>query len=129
MKKMIIAFVSCVVIVIIILIGFTMYGRSMRQIEIDNALTTSMERAMEFLLLEEGGPKNQEEWEQMFLQALVVQIGSDSELTVHIGEDSSMEKGILTAEAILRFRHPIGKEGTVSTGIRTIILEEYIEEN
>ena len=49
------------------------------------------------------------------------------EITIHIGSDSDMEKGILTAEAILRFRHPIGTEGTVSTGIRTIILEEYEE--
>ena len=63
----------------------------------------------------------------MFIQSLVVQIKSDSELTVHIGSDSDMEKGILTAEAILRFRHPIGTEGTVSTGIQTIILEEYSE--
>ena len=125
MKKMIMAFVASIVIVLIVLIGFTIHGRDFRQTELNNAMNSSMKSAMKVLLIEEGGPKTQEEWEQMFVQSLVVQIESDSELTVHIGEDSDMEKGILTAEAILRFRHPIGTTGTVSTGIRTIILEEY----
>lgn len=128
MKKMIMAVMSVLIIIIFILSLYTLHGRNYRQTEIDNALTSSMENAMELLLVEEGGPKNQDEWEQMFVQSLVVQIESESELTVHIGADSDMEKGILTAEAILRFRHPIGTEGTVSTGIRTIILEEYIVE-
>ena len=128
MKKMIVAFVSCIIIVILIMTGFTIHGRNVRQIEVDNALNTSMKSAMEVLLVEEGGPKTQKEWEYMFIQSLAVQIESDSELTIHIGADSDMEKGILTAEAILTFRHPIGTTGTVSTGIRTIILEEYIEE-
>ena len=127
MKKMIVAAISCIVIVAIIMIGFTVHGRNLRQTELNNAMRVSMKQAMEILLTEEA-PSNQEEWEQMFVQSLVVQIGSDSELTIHIGEDSDMEKGILTAEAILRFRHPIGTEGTVSTGIQTVILEEYTAE-
>ena len=35
----------------------------------------------------------------MFIQSLMVQINSDSEITGNIGSDSDMEKGILTAEA------------------------------
>lgn len=128
MKKMIMAVMSVLIIIIFILSLYTLHGRNYRQTEIDNALTSSMKNAMELLLVEEGGPKNQDEWEQMFIQSLAVQIESDSELTVHIGADSDMAKGVLTAEAILRFRHPIGTVGTVSTGIRTIILEEYIVE-
>jgi len=128
MKKMIMAFVASIVIVLIVLIGFTIHGRDLRQTELNNAMNASMKSAMKVLLIEEGGPKTQDEWEQMFVQSLVVQIESDSELTVHIGEDSDMEKGILTAEAVLRFRHPIGTIGTVSTGIRTIIMEEYTVE-
>ena len=125
MKKMIMAVLSVLTIIIFILSLYTLHGRNYRQTEIDNALTASMENAMELLLVEEGGPKTQAEWAQMFVQSLAVQIESDSELTVHIGKDSDMGKGILTAEAILTYRHPIGTEGTVSTGIRTIILEEY----
>lgn len=128
MKKILIAFFCVLIAIAVILTGFTIHGRQARQTEIDNALTSSMKSAMELLLVEEGGPQNQEEWEYMFIQALAMQIESDSELTVHIGADSDMEKGILTAEAVLRFRHPIGTEGTVSIGIQTIILEEYIVE-
>lgn len=128
MKKVLMSFMSILIIVIFIMILFTLHGRNYRQTEINNALTSSMQSAMELLLVEEGGPANQEEWEQMFIQSLVVQIKSDSELIVHIGEDSDMEKGILTVEAILRFRHPIGTIGTVSTGIQTVILEEYTAE-
>ena len=124
---MIMGVLSVLIIIVFILSLYTLHGRNYRQTEIDNALTSSMENAMELLLYEEGGPQTQAEWEQMFIQSLVVQIESDSELTVHIGADSDMTKGILTAEAVLTFRHPIGTTGTVSTGIRTIILEEYIE--
>lgn len=127
MKKMIVAAISCIVIVAIIMTGFTIHGRNLRQIELNNAMRASMKQAMEILLTEDV-PSTQEEWEYMFLQSLAVQIESDSELTVHIGKDSDMEKGILTAEAVLRFRHPIGTMGTVSTGIQTIILEEYTTE-
>lgn len=127
MKKVIMAVLSILIILIFILSLFTLHGRNYRQTEIDNALTSSMENAMQ-LLLTEDKPTTQDEWEQMFVQTVALQIESESELTVHIGENSDMEKGILTAEAILRFRHPIGTEGTVSSGIRTIILEEYIEE-
>lgn len=125
---MIMGVLSVLIIIIFILSLYTIHGRSYRQVEINNALTSSMKNAMELLLVEEGGPKNQQEWEQMFIQSLVVQIQSESELTVHIGADSDMDKGILTAEAILTFRYPIGTTGTVSSGIRTIILEEYTEE-
>lgn len=127
MKKMIVAAISCIVIVAIIMTGFTVHGRNLRQTELNNAMHASMKQAMEILLTEEP-PSNQDEWEQMFVQSLAVQIQSESELTIHIGEDSDMEKGILTAEAILRFRHPIGTEGVVSTGIQTVILEEYTAE-
>ena len=127
MKKVIMAVLSILTILIFILILYTMHGRNYRQTEIDNALTSSMENAMQILITEDK-PKTQSEWEQMFIQSMVMQIESDSELVVNIGRDSNMDKGILTAEAILRFRHPIGTEGTVSTGIRTIILEEYMEE-
>ena len=128
MKKMIMGVLSVLIIIAFIITLYTLHGRAYRQTEVNNALDSSMRNAMKLLLVMEDGPESQEEWEQMFIQSLVVQIKSNSELIVHVGEDSSMEKGILTAEAVLKFRHPIGTEGTVSTGIRTIILEEYVTE-
>ena len=46
MKNMLIAFVAVLCGVVIILIGFTMHGRSIRQVELDNALKSSMEEAI-----------------------------------------------------------------------------------
>lgn len=123
MKKMIIALVAVIVGLIIVLIGFTIHGRGLRQKEVDNALKFSMEYAMESLLYEEGSPQTEEEWKQLFLQSLVEQIKSDSDLTVHILE-ADMDKGILSVEAVLEWRHPIGTMGSVSSQ-RTAIIEKH----
>lgn len=82
MKNMLIAFGATLCSVVIILIGFTMYGRNIRQVELDNALKSSMEEAMISLMYEEGGPENEDEWKASFLQSLAIQINSISELKV-----------------------------------------------
>ena len=128
MKKTIFALFNIIAILIFILIFLTLYGKSIRQIEIDNALESSMTYAMELLLFDEGFPMSEEEWKEKFIESLVIQIESNSDLTIHIYE-IDLEKGLLSAEAILTFRHPIGTTGTVTTGKRTMILEEYTYEN
>lgn len=125
MKNMLIAFIAALCGVVIILIGFTMHGRSTRQVELDNALKSSMEEAMTSLLYEEGGPENESEWKAAFLQSLVIQINSTSDLTVTFLE-ADMERGILSVEAVLTWNHPIGTVGTVSSTM-TVIMEEYEE--
>lgn len=127
MKKALLAVFGSIIILIFLLISFTLFGRNIRQTEVDNALAAAMQSAMEQLLLEEGKPATEEEWKAMFVEAVCVQIESSSELAVHI-LDADMEKGLLCAEAVLTFRHPIGTTGSVTTGARTIILEEYIAE-
>lgn len=125
MKNMIIAFIAALCGVLVILIGFTIHGRTTRQVELDNALKSSMEEAMTMLTYEEGSPQTEEEWKAAFLQSLVIQINSASELTVTILE-ADMEKGILSAEATLTWVHPIGTTGRVSSTM-TVIMEEYEE--
>lgn len=125
MRNMLIAFISALIALVIILTGFTLHGRSIRQIELDNALKSSMEDAMTSLTYEEGRPKTEEEWKAAFLQSLAIQINSASDLTVHFLE-ADMENGILSVEATLTWKHPIGTEGNVSSSM-TIIMEEYEE--
>lgn len=126
MKKVLTAVLSLLIIIIFILIQFTLHGRNARQTELDNALHSSMKQSMDALLVMEGRPQTEEEWKVMFLQSLASQIESESELTVNILE-MDMDKGILSVEAVLKFRHFVGTEGAVSSQ-RTIILEEYTEE-
>lgn len=124
MKKALYGVYGVLTIIIFILIFFTIDSRTIRQTELDNALTVSMKSAMDILLLDEGKPKTEEEWKAMFVESLVVQIESSSDLTVHIIE-CDMEKGILSVEAILGYNHIVGTRGCVAAH-RTIILEEYI---
>lgn len=125
MKNMLIAFYAAVIGILIILIGFTIHGRNTRQVELDNALKSSLEDAMTVLMYEEGRPKTEDEWKASFLQSLAVQINSDSELKV-IMLEADMEKGLLSVEAVLTWNHPIGTKGSVSS-VRTVLLEEYTE--
>ena len=125
MKNMLIAFIAALIGIVIILTGFTIHGRSIRQVELDNALKSSMEDAMTSLMYEEGKPQNEEEWKASFLQSLVLQINSASDLKV-VFLEADMDKGILSVEATLSWMHPIGTPGSVSSTM-TVIMEEYEE--
>lgn len=125
MKNMLVAFYAAIIALVIILIGFTTHGRSVRQVELDNALKSSMEEAMTMLLYEEGRPQTENEWKASFLQSLAIQINSASDLTVNILK-ADMEKGLLSVEATLTWKHPIGTDGSVSSSM-TVFLEEYAE--
>lgn len=126
MKKALFAAFSTIIFLLFLLIFFTLYGRAVRQTELNNALELSMKKSMAELLLAEGTPVSEEEWNARFIESIVVQIESQSNLTVHIYE-SDMETGILSAEAVLTFPNPIGNSSTVRTGKRTMILEEYYD--
>ena len=120
MKNMLLAFIASLCGLVIILIGFTLYGRSIRQIELDNALKFSMEEAMTSLMYEEGGPENEEEWKAAFIQSFVIQISSVSDIKITFLE-VNMEMGILSVEGMLTWRHPIGTVGKVSNKMTVIL--------
>lgn len=122
-KKALISVFSILIIVLFFLISFTLHGRNVRQTELDNALTVSIKQAMDVLQADKGKPASEDEWKMIFLQSLASQIESESELMVNILE-IDMEKGILSVEAVLKYTHPIGTEGSVSAQ-RTAILEAY----
>lgn len=124
MKKIILGTFAIVFILIIIFTIYTFHGRSIRQTELNNALTSSMTEAMQMLEIErEVSAITQDEWIASFLENLSMQIESYSDLTVNILV-ADMEKGILSVEAILTFKHPIGSMGSVSE-TKTVIIETY----
>jgi len=85
-----------------------------------------MKHAIAQLQVDEGAPMSEESWVNDFIQSIAIQIDSSSDLTVHIYE-ANLNKGLLSAEAILTFKNPIGTESSVTTGKRIILLEEYYE--
>ena len=58
-----------------------------------------------------------------FMEALLVQINSDSSIKVNV-LDVDYQKGLLSVEVIEKYKHPIGTEGQVSVK-RTVIMEQY----
>lgn len=126
MKNIIIGICSFVLLGILILTMYTLHGRSIRQQELNHALTSSMQSVMDSICQDiECAPKNNEELVALFLQEFLVQIESNSQVTVHV-LDVDHEKGLLSVEAILEFMHPIGTSGTVSAH-RTVIIEDELQ--
>ena len=73
MRKILITVLGIIIILIFSIMYYTLHGREVRQTELNNAVISSMEGAMEMLLLKDGRPETEEEWIQMFLQSLVIQ--------------------------------------------------------
>lgn len=123
MKNIIMGICSCALLGILILTGYTLHGRGIRQEELENALSAGMENAME--RVKQSGmyaPESNEELVALFMQSFLLQIDSNSQVTVSI-LDADYEKGLLSAEATLTYRHPVGTTGTVSVR-RTVLVEE-----
>lgn len=125
MKKALLAMFSIVIILCFLLIFFTLYNHSVRYAEVHNALERAMKQAIAQLQLDEGYPASEEVWITEFADSVAMQIQSHSELSVQIYE-ADMEKGILSAEAILTYRNPIGSKAMVTTGKRTILLNQWV---
>ena len=125
MKKIVIGICSLALILILVMAAYTVYGRSVRKTELDNALSSAMQKAMQMLDAEEYAPRSNEEFAALFLEAFAMNIESSSDVTVHI-LDADFEKGLLSVEAVLTYRHPVGTTGRVSAR-KTIIREEYAE--
>ena len=127
MKHIIIGICSCVMAGLLILTVYTFYGRSVRKAELNQALTLSMEQALEQTAAGElYGSGNDRELVAVFLESFLMQIDSSSEVTVHV-LDVDYEKGLLSVEAVLSYRHPIGLPGAVAMQ-KTVLRENYGEE-
>lgn len=125
MKKALMGIFVFASIVFFLLGLFTVHGKDLRQNELDNAFYGAMKNAMEMLLVQEGAPETETEWKEMFVHSIAVQINSASDLEVNILE-ADMEKGLLSAEAVLYFKNPNGSRTAVEVS-DTIFLEKYVE--
>lgn len=125
MKKTLYALFSMLFILLFLLIIFTLQGHAVRHMELENALELSMKHAMTQLQFDEGAPISEEEWLKTFSESVFSQIESESDLTIHIYA-ADMDKGLLSAEAILTYPNFIGTTSSVSTGKRTVLIEGFI---
>lgn len=106
----------------------TVYGRSIRKEETDTALAQAIDATLSGVMSENNYTiEENETFIAEFLKALLIQTNSDSDLKVSILE-ADYELGIMSVEITETFKHPNGKEGTVSE-VRTVIFDKAREED
>lgn len=123
MRKVMFGLSLSVIVVITILIVISMDSRSIRTQEIENGLSQAMESSVNSLLLKDSySITDRDKFIADLLQSLLLQIDSDSDITVNI-LNCDIDKGIITVEATENYYYPNGNIGTVSS-IKTVILEQ-----
>jgi hypothetical protein len=124
MKNITISIMSVVLILMLILIGATVYGRSARKTELENAMNYSMEKTVEALAEERGiAPESNDEFIAMFVQLFTSQLSAKSDVEIEI-LSADYTTGLLSVKATEYYTHVNGRPGAV-TLTKTIINEAY----
>lgn len=127
MKHIIYGFVCILTVVFTVVIALTIQGRTLRSTEAEHALAESVDGALSNLMENNVYPVGSEDlFAADLLQALLAQTNSTSDLTVSVLE-ADFVHGILSVEITEKYRHPNGREGTVSA-CRTVIFDRDIQE-
>lgn len=124
MKSTFLGFGITICSIVSLAIILTLCNVNLRQNElnhaVENALKTTMENQFDATTYVAD---SSEELVADFMEALLVQINSDSHIRVKV-LDVDVRKGLLSVEVKEIFQHPIGTEGQVVVK-RTIIMEQY----
>lgn len=128
MKNIIIGTLSTILLILIMLFIFTVYGRNVREQEINDGLNNAMQIAVEGLMEDrEYLPNNNEEFISDFTQAFLMHVNSASTITIEV-LDVDYTIGLLSVRVTSDYMHLTGTPGKVSLE-KTIILEQYTNEN
>ena len=126
MKSVFLGFGITLCVILSVIIVLTINGRNMRTNELNDALNSSLEETVRNLKDDNTySINNADEYVADFMEAFLVQINSDSTVTINVlGVD--YEKGLLSVEVIESYKHSNGNNGSVSA-IRTVIFEQATE--
>ncbi len=118
MKHVGIAFMLLMSFAFTLLIVTSCDAKSTRKVELERALNTSMKSCMNNLMQTDtyeptdGSETKKDLFVADFMQTFLVQIVSDSKVTVNIKEVDT-EKGLLSVETVEEFMYPVGIKGRV----------------
>jgi len=124
MKSVFLGFGITICSIISIVIVMTLCGTNMRQNELNDSVDSALKNTVENQLDDMTYSVNSnDELVADFMEALLVQINSDSTIVINV-LDVDYQKGLLLVEVIEKYKHPIGTEGQVSVK-RTAIMDQY----
>lgn len=127
MRNIMAGILAGLIIAAVVVFCVTQQGRDTRQAEVKNALSEAIENSMETVMSTNSYSINdKEEFVADFLESLLSQVESTSTLTVNILKADN-EKGLLSVEVIEQYKHPNGKDGTVSVD-RTVVFDQKEDE-
>lgn len=124
MKQAVLGTVVLSITLIVASILFSLDSRSIRQQEIENALEEALKSCADIWADSTYTAQTENEFAADLIQTITTQIESDSAVSIRI-LDLDNEKGIVSAEAVLKYKYPNGKTGTVST-VKTVIMEKNV---
>ena len=114
--------------VLLVLIILTNIGRGSRESETRTALAEAIDTTMSSMFENHtyASSGDRDKFVADFLEALMLQMGSDSEVEVSV-LNADPKKGILSVEVTEHYTHPNGNTGSVSE-VRTVLFEKEEEE-
>ena len=124
MKQAVLGTVVLSITLIVASILFSLDSRSIRQQEIENALEEALKSCADIWADSTYTAQTEDEFAAGLIQTITTQIESDSAVSIRI-LDLDNEMGIVSAEAVLKYKYPNGKTGTVST-VKTVIMEKNV---
>lgn len=126
MKKVAFGIACGLVSVYVAILMLTLFGRAARQSETEYMLAQAIGSSLSGVMQKENHvAADNGELVVDFLKSLLIQANSDSDIQVSI-LDADSQKGILSVEITEKYRHPNGKEGSVSQ-VRTVIFDRAQE--
>ena len=126
MKLIIRAIVTTCIAGVIFLTIMAVSGRMNRSMELKSNLPSAAEETAENLLTKKYNVTDKNQLEADFLETLAYAIDSDSDIRLKINA-ADTEKQLLSVSVKEEFKHPNGKDGTVSYD-RTVIVNKLKEE-
>ena len=126
MKLIIRAIVTTCIAGVIFLTIMAVSGRMNRSMELKSNLPSTVEETAENLLTKKYNVTDKNQLEADFLETLAYAIDSDSDIRLKINA-ADTEKQLLSVSVKEEFKHPNGKDGTVSYD-RTVIVKKLKEE-
>lgn len=114
MKNIILGMTIFLMVILSLGIVFAMGDKDARRNEVQESLTSAIESTMETMFIKKAYYiEDAETFVADFEEALLVQLGTISDVTVNILEVDT-EKGLLSVEIIERFEYMNGKQGSVA---------------